>query len=66
MLNYFCVALITKHLFADSASGYKLVIITNQRGISLGKVKVDDFKQKIEALTRRLNVPMQVNGANLP
>lgn len=46
-----------KSLFKN---GFKIVIFTNQAGISKGKLKIDDFKTKIEALQSKLNVPLQV------
>jgi len=42
------------------AKGYKIVIFTNQAGLGTGKVKVKDFKLKIEKVVQRINVPIQV------
>ncbi|XP_055536336.1 uncharacterized protein F21D5.5-like isoform X2 [Wyeomyia smithii] len=40
-------------------NGFKIVIFTNQAGISKGKLKIDEFKTKIEALQMKLNIPLQ-------
>ncbi|CAG9561967.1 unnamed protein product [Danaus chrysippus] len=40
--------------------GYKIVILSNQSPIGSGRVKIDDFKKKIEGLVQKLNVPIQV------
>lgn len=45
-----------KKLHAD---GYKIVILTNQGGMFLGKVKPSDFKLKIERVVKKLGVPVQ-------
>lgn len=46
-----------KQLYND---GYKIVIFTNQAGLGTGKIKIEDFKTKIEKVVKRLNVPIQV------
>ncbi|XP_061383806.1 uncharacterized protein F21D5.5 [Danaus plexippus] len=40
--------------------GYKIVILSNQSPIGSGRVRIDDFKKKIEGLVQKLNVPVQV------
>ena len=40
--------------------GFKVVIFTNQNGIASGKMSKSDFKQKIQAIVQRLNVPLQL------
>ncbi len=40
--------------------GYKIVVITNQAGISTGKVKIQDLKQKVEGIVRKAGVPLQL------
>ena len=39
---------------------FKLVVFTNQAGIGLGKVKISDFMDKVEAIATKLDVPLQV------
>lgn len=43
--------------------GYKIVIISNQLGISRGKPTVGEFKQKAEAIARALSVPLLLLAA---
>lgn len=40
--------------------GYKVVILSNQAPIGKGRVKIEDFKKKIENLVTKINVPIQV------
>ncbi|XP_062559274.1 LOW QUALITY PROTEIN: uncharacterized protein F21D5.5-like [Armigeres subalbatus] len=40
-------------------NGFKIVLFTNQAGISKGKLKIEDFKQKMESIQVKLNVPFQ-------
>lgn len=40
--------------------GFKIVIFTNQAGISKGKLTIEDFKQKIGSIQAKLNIPFQV------
>jgi len=42
------------------ANGYKIVIFTNQAGLSTGKFKISDFKVKIEKIVQKMGVPIQV------
>ncbi|CAD7087902.1 unnamed protein product [Hermetia illucens] len=39
--------------------GYKIVIFTNQGGISKGRMTTKEFKFKIMSITEKLNVPVQ-------
>ncbi|XP_020297314.1 uncharacterized protein F21D5.5-like [Pseudomyrmex gracilis] len=40
--------------------GYKVVIFTNQAALSSGKVNINNFKQKIENIVKKIGVPIQV------
>ncbi|XP_032678130.1 uncharacterized protein F21D5.5 isoform X2 [Odontomachus brunneus] len=42
------------------ANGYKIVIFTNQAGLRTGKVKISDFKIKIERIVHKIGIPIQV------
>lgn len=39
--------------------GFKLVIFTNQKGISTGATRAEDIKKKIETLAKDMEVEMQ-------
>lgn len=41
------------------SQGFKVVILSNQAPIGNGRVKIDDFKKKIENVVQKLNVPVQ-------
>jgi len=40
------------------SEGYKIVIFTNQKGISLGKTKENDITKKIENIQKTLGIPL--------
>jgi bifunctional polynucleotide phosphatase/kinase len=40
--------------------GYKIVFISNQMGIEKKKLKLEDFKTKVENVISKLNIPVQV------
>uniref|UniRef100_A0A336MJT2 CSON000292 protein n=1 Tax=Culicoides sonorensis TaxID=179676 RepID=A0A336MJT2_CULSO len=40
--------------------GYKIVFFTNQAGISSGKLKITEFRKKVERIISKLNIPVQV------
>ncbi|XP_071443892.1 uncharacterized protein F21D5.5 isoform X2 [Hetaerina americana] len=42
------------------SSGYKIVVFTNQAGIESGKMRIEDFKRKVECIVQRLGVPIQL------
>jgi len=46
-----------KHL---NDTGRKIVFITNQNGISKGYITENDFKSKVEAIMKKISVPIQV------
>lgn len=46
-----------KTLYAD---GFKIVIFTNQKGISKGKTSVPEFKQKVKSIVKKIGIPIQV------
>ena len=48
-------------LFHDE--NYKIVIITNQAGMGTGKLKEEDFRQKVENVVQALGVPVQLFAA---
>jgi len=45
------------------SEGYTIVIFTNQKGISMGKLSVDDFKGRISMISEKLGVPLRVYAA---
>lgn len=55
-LNYGSITTKLKHLHEN---GFKIVIFTNQAGVSLGKTDINDFKKKLQTIISRLSVPVQ-------
>lgn len=51
---------ISKKLREMLNEGYKIVILSNQSPIGNGRVKIEDFKKKIEGIVEKLGVPIQV------
>lgn len=54
---------VTEKLKSHSKQGYKVVLLSNQLGISKGKPTKDDFKQKVEDIAARLQVPLVLMAA---
>lgn len=50
---------VVKIIKEKHADDYKIVILTNQAGISSGKTKLADIKKKIENIAKALTVPIQ-------
>lgn len=50
---------VTSVLKSKHSDDFKIVILTNQAGVSSGKTKVPDIKQKIENVIDELGVPVQ-------
>lgn len=40
--------------------GYKVVFMTNQKGIAKGKIRIKDFQLKVEVIVQKLGIPIQV------
>lgn len=53
-------ATVRKTLAAKHEEKYKIVIFTNQAGLSNGKLSLDDLQKKIENIIKKLAVPVQV------
>lgn len=50
---------VTTMLKLKYADGFKIVILTNQAGVTSGKTKVPDIKKKIENIIKALGIPVQ-------
>lgn len=51
-------------LKAYSEDGFKIVLLSNQLGISRGKPTKEEFKQKVEAIALKLGVPFLLMAAS--
>ncbi|XP_072949177.1 uncharacterized protein F21D5.5 [Epargyreus clarus] len=51
---------IPQKLADEIKKGFKVIILSNQAPIGNGRVKIADFKKKIENLVKTLNIPVQV------
>lgn len=40
--------------------GYKIVVLSNQGRLGVGKISISDFRSKVEKIVQRIGVPMQV------
>lgn len=50
---------VTTMLKSKHSNGFKIVILTNQAGVTSGKTKIPDIKKKIENIIKALGVPVQ-------
>ena len=41
-------------------NNYRIVIVTNQKGISSGKTNIYDFKEKVDEIDKQLDVPIEL------
>ena len=56
-------AKVTDKLQSLHQEGYRIVIMSNQLGISYGKPSVEDYKQKIEYIAQALKLPLLLLAA---
>lgn len=50
---------VPKKLKEQNDKGFKIVLLSNQAPIGNGRVKIEDFKKKIESIIEKINVPIQ-------